>query len=108
MQTKLFVSAAAIALVAGFGSVSAADKFSNLEGITAEVLTSQELGVVKGAALRVRIGLAGDAGGPLISACIPVTCDAPASDGKLAAITDVFVMGVTPAGGTSTTVFIPE
>ena len=48
MQIKLFVSAAAIALVAGVGSASAADQFQTLEGIAADALTPQEMGVVIG------------------------------------------------------------
>ena len=107
MQIKLLVSAAAIALAGTVGSAFAADTFSTLEGITAEVLTSQEMGVVMGAALQVRIGLAGGAMGP--DDQIPVTGPAPAPDGKLAAITNIVVpMGVIPAGGTTTTVFTPE
>ncbi len=48
MQIKLLVSAAAIALVASVGSVSAADQFSTLEGITAAAMTPQEMGMVAG------------------------------------------------------------
>ena len=49
MQIKLFVSAAAIALVAGLGSASAGDQYSTLEGIAAQAMTPQEMGAVVGA-----------------------------------------------------------
>ncbi len=39
MQIKLLVSAAAIALVAGLGSASAADQFTTLAGVPAQPLT---------------------------------------------------------------------
>ncbi len=48
MQIKLIVSAAALALAAGLGSASAADRFTALEGITAEPLNAVELGRVRG------------------------------------------------------------
>ena len=48
MQIKLFVSAAAIALVAGLASASAAGQFSTLEGIAAVALTQPEMGKVTG------------------------------------------------------------
>ena len=51
MRIKLFAAGAAIALAATIGSASAADQFSTLEGIAADALTPQEMGVVAGAAL---------------------------------------------------------
>ena len=53
MQIKLIVSAAAIALVAGLGSASAADQFTALEGITAEPLNAVELDRVRGASVNL-------------------------------------------------------
>ena len=47
-MTKL-LTLAAIALAATIGSASAADPFSTLEGIAADAMTPQEMGVVKGA-----------------------------------------------------------
>ena len=47
MHIKLLVSAAAIALVAGVGSVSAAERFSTLEGIPAEASDVQLAGAVE-------------------------------------------------------------
>ena len=53
MQIKSILAAAAIALAASVGSASAAEQFSTLEGITAEALTPQEMGIVVGASLFV-------------------------------------------------------
>ena len=50
MQIKLLVSAAAIALVAGLGSASAAEQFSTLEGVMAVAMSSGELDAVVGGA----------------------------------------------------------
>ena len=44
MHTKLLISAAAIALAASFGSASADEEFTTLEGITADAITPQEMG----------------------------------------------------------------
>ncbi len=49
MHIRSIVAGAAIALVATVGSVSAADHFTTLAGITADALTPQEMGVVTGA-----------------------------------------------------------
>jgi len=49
MHIKSILTAAAIALVAGLGSASAADQFAALEGITAEQLNAVELDRVRGA-----------------------------------------------------------
>ena len=48
MQIKLLVSAAAIALVAGLASASAAEQFTTLDGVTAVAMTSGELDAVVG------------------------------------------------------------
>ena len=48
MHIKSILTAAAIALVAGLGSASAADQFTALEGITAEPLNAVELDRVRG------------------------------------------------------------
>ena len=48
MHIKSILTAAAIALVAGLGSASAADQFGALEGITAEPLNAVELDRVRG------------------------------------------------------------
>ncbi|MGR3718005.1 MAG: hypothetical protein ACU0B1_14810 [Thermohalobaculum sp.] len=58
MHIKSILTAAAIALVAGLGSASAADQFTALEGITAEPLNAVELDRVRGANLDLS-GLAG-------------------------------------------------
>ena len=50
MRIKTLASAAAIALAATVGSASAAERFTTLEGIAADALTPQEMGVVIGAA----------------------------------------------------------
>ncbi len=50
MQIKLIVSDAAIDLVAGLGSASAADQFSTLDGVTAVAMSSGELDAVVGGA----------------------------------------------------------
>ena len=46
MQIKSILAGAAIALAASVGSASAAEQLSTLEGITAQAMTPQELGVV--------------------------------------------------------------
>ena len=51
MRIKLIAAGAAIALAATVGSASAADQFSTLEGIAAEAMTTQEMGVVIGTAV---------------------------------------------------------
>ena len=48
MHIKSILSAAAIALAATIGSASAADQFSTLDGIAAQAMTPQEMGVVRG------------------------------------------------------------
>ena len=48
MHIKSILSAAAIALAATIGSASAADQFSTLDGIAAQAMTPQEMGVVIG------------------------------------------------------------
>ena len=55
MQIKLFVSAAAIALVAGLASASAADQFTTLDGVTAAAMSPGELGTVVGSAKHANI-----------------------------------------------------
>ena len=55
MRIKLLVSAAAIALVAGLASASAAEKFTTLDGITAQAMTTQAMGRVKG---KLNLGIA--------------------------------------------------
>ena len=50
MQIKSILAAAAIALAASVGSAFAADQFATLDGIAADALTPQEMGVVTGAA----------------------------------------------------------
>ncbi len=54
MHIKSILTAAAIALVAGLGSASAADQFTALEGITAEPLNAVELDRVRGASIDLR------------------------------------------------------
>ena len=54
MHIKSILTAAAIALVAGLGSASAADQFTALEGITAEQLNAVELDRVRGADVNLR------------------------------------------------------
>jgi len=109
MRNKTLVSAIVIALAATVGSASATDKFSLLEGIEAEALTSQEMGMVVGALLQVRIGVADGAMGPANHCMFTDGCSAPA--GKLEAITNVVVPargGRIPADQNSKTVFSPE
>ena len=48
MRIKLIAAGAAIALAASVGSASAADQFTTLDGVTAQGMTPQELGVVVG------------------------------------------------------------
>ena len=48
MQIKLLVSAAAIALVAGLTSASAADHFTTLAGVTVQPMNALELDSVRG------------------------------------------------------------
>ena len=50
MRYKLIAAGAAIALAATVGSASAAERFTTMEGIAAQALTPQEMGVVIGAA----------------------------------------------------------
>ena len=56
MQTKLIVSAAAISLVAGLGTASAADLFATLEQTTTEPLTRVEMAQTRGALVEVIAG----------------------------------------------------
>jgi hypothetical protein len=50
MQIKSIVAAAAIALVTGVGSVSAADdQFTTIAGVEAQAMTNGEMGDTKGA-----------------------------------------------------------
>ena len=49
MHIKSILAGAAIALVAGVGSASAADQFSTLEGIAAEAMAPRAMGEVRGA-----------------------------------------------------------
>jgi hypothetical protein len=54
MQIKLLASVAAIALVAGLASASAAEKFATLDGISADVMSIAEMDAAKGqASMRV-------------------------------------------------------
>jgi len=55
MLTKSILTAAAIALVAGFGSASTADQFSTLDGVTAVPMSSGELGTVVGSRIHFRV-----------------------------------------------------
>lgn len=48
MQIKSIVAGAAITLAATIGSVSAADQFTTLDGVTANPMSSGELAAVKG------------------------------------------------------------
>ena len=48
MKIMSYLTGTAIALAATIGSVSAADQFTTLEGVAAEMMTSQELGDVTG------------------------------------------------------------
>ena len=50
MRIKLVAAGAAIALAATIGTAAAAGQFSTLEGIAAQALTPQEMGVVVGGA----------------------------------------------------------
>ena len=49
MHIKLFVSVAAIALVAGLGTASAAEQFSTLKGLPAVAMAPAELAATRGA-----------------------------------------------------------
>jgi len=49
MLTKSTLTVAALALAAGLGSASAAEQFTSLAGIAAEVMSSQSMGEVRGA-----------------------------------------------------------
>ena len=59
MQIKLIASAAAIALVAGVGSASAADEFTTLDGVTADVMAASELSATAGAGIVIVVDLDG-------------------------------------------------
>ena len=48
MFTKSILTATAIALVAGLGPASAAEQFTSLAGIEAEVMSSKSMGEVRG------------------------------------------------------------
>ena len=74
MRTKSFLTASAIALAATIGSASAAEQFATLEGVTAEALSTQAMGEIKGQ-LVLKINLR--AGG-LIPAGLPAQFDDPA------------------------------
>ncbi len=50
MHIKLLISAAAIALIAGLGTASAAEQFNTLEGISAEFMSAGDMGAVVGGA----------------------------------------------------------
>ena len=72
MQTKLFVSAAAIALIAGLGSASAGEKFGTLENVPASTMSPSAMGAVTG-----RLGLSvqparANPAAPSETACIPM------------------------------------
>ena len=48
MRIKLIASGAAIALAATIGAASADEQFNTLDGITAQAMNAQEMGVVVG------------------------------------------------------------
>ena len=62
MQIKLLVSAAAIALVAGLGSASAAEQFTAPEGVTAVPMSTVEQDAVRGSAAHFEITTSGAKG----------------------------------------------
>ena len=99
MQIKLFVSAAAIALVAGLGSASAAEPFNTLEGITAAALTPQEMGVVKGNNSDVILTIANG------SSFSPHVFHFPVAAGANVVIDDLNKRGVEIASGSGTAVY---
>ena len=49
MHIKSILAGTAISLVAGVGSVSAGDKFATLDGVAAVPMTSEHMGVIRGA-----------------------------------------------------------
>ncbi len=49
MNIKLFISAAAIALIAGLGAASADEEFATLQGFQPTALNAVELGNIRGA-----------------------------------------------------------
>lgn len=51
MHIRSILAGAAIALAASVGLASAAEQFSTLEGISADVMTPQEMGVVVGTSI---------------------------------------------------------
>ena len=56
MRTTSILATAAIALVAGLGSASAADQFTTIAGFEAQAMTMQELDSVRGGAGNVDHG----------------------------------------------------
>lgn len=78
MRITTLVSAAAIALAATIGSVSAADQFATLDGVTANQMTSSELAAVKGMHIHFF-----DANGVIHLIPAPRTLDNGSADGGL-------------------------
>ena len=64
MHIKSILAVAAIAIAATVGSASAADQFTTLDGITAQAMTAQEMGVVEGRLGKLALSLPGFAGQP--------------------------------------------
>ena len=66
MHIKSILAVAAIALAAAVGSASAADQFTTLDGIAADVMTPREMGVVIGAAT-IEVDITAVFGGPAVA-----------------------------------------
>ena len=93
MHIKSIVAGAAIALASSLGSASAAEPFSTLEGIAAEMMTSQEMGGVRGMDLNIR-------GTPIVA---PGKPEVPLpSEGNFTGIHVTVVPGAGPAVVTRT------
>ena len=57
------LTATAIALVAGLGSASAADEFTTLDGVAADVMSATELSATVGAGIVIVVDLDGEVSG---------------------------------------------
>ena len=101
MHIKSIVAGAAIALASTVGSASAADQFSTLEGVTADAMTPQEMGVVTGAAA-ARLDIATP--GPFPT--FPIGIDFPVAAGA-SGVLSALPSG-TVAGGCDICTFTPE
>ena len=100
MRIKTLVSAIAIALAASVGAASAADQFATLEGIAADALTPQEMGVVfRAAAVKLNVNLPGSAVGPTTNVR-PVTLIL-GIQAATQGIAHAVAAGAVPAGGGS-------